>query len=62
MSILSLMSSIKTLKVSKMETIQLNLGCGNQVVTDWINVDYFIGARLSRRPGFSLLNKKLKLF
>lgn len=45
-----------------METIKLNLGCGSQVVEDWINVDYFIGARLSRIPGFSWLNKKIKLF
>lgn len=45
-----------------METIKLNLGCGSQVVADWINVDYFIGARLSRIPGFSWLNKKIKLF
>ncbi|NES06787.1 MAG: hypothetical protein F6K22_30615 [Okeania sp. SIO2F4] len=45
-----------------MEKIKLNLGCGNQVVADWINVDYFIGARLSRIPVFSWLNKKIKLF
>ncbi|MGB3509686.1 MAG: methyltransferase domain-containing protein [Microcoleaceae cyanobacterium] len=45
-----------------METIKLNLGCGDRAITDWINVDYFIGARLSTIPGFSWLNKKIKLF
>lgn len=45
-----------------METIKLNLGCGDRVITDWINLDYFIGARLSIIPGFSWLNKKIKLF
>ena len=42
--------------------MKLNLGCGNQVVERWINVDYFLGARLVKIPGFILINKAFKLF
>lgn len=40
----------------------LNLGCGERVVDGWTNVDYSLGARLAKWPGFKLLNKKLRIF
>ena len=42
--------------------MKLNLGCGSQVVDEWINVDYALGAKLSKIPFFKLVNKKIKLF
>jgi ubiquinone/menaquinone biosynthesis C-methylase UbiE len=42
--------------------MKLNLGCGSQVVNGWLNVDYAVGARLMKIPGFSMLNRKLKFF
>ncbi|XXK59474.1 class I SAM-dependent methyltransferase [Porticoccaceae bacterium nBUS_09] len=42
--------------------MKLNLGCGNQVVDGWINVDYFLGARLVKIPGFSLFNRVFRMF
>lgn len=45
-----------------MEKIRLNLGCGNQVVNGWLNVDYSVGARFAKIPLFTLLNKKLNFF
>ena len=41
---------------------KLNLGCASQVVDGWINVDYFLGARLAKLPLFTFLNSKLKIF
>lgn len=43
-------------------SVRLNLGCGSQVPDEWINVDYALGARFSKIPFFTLINKKLKLF
>ena len=28
--------------------VKLNLGCGQQIIDNWVNVDYFIGARLAK--------------
>jgi predicted SAM-dependent methyltransferase len=42
--------------------MKLNLGCGTQIIDDWLNVDYALGARLTKIPFFKLLNKQLKLF
>jgi len=42
--------------------MKLNLGCGSQVPDGWINVDYAMGARLTKIPFFRSLNAKLKLF
>jgi SAM-dependent methyltransferase len=42
--------------------MRLNLGCGSQVVKDWVNVDYSLGARLAKLPLFAALNRRLKLF
>ena len=42
--------------------MKLNLGCGAHVVDGWINVDYSLGARLSRVPFFRAINKKFRLF
>lgn len=42
--------------------MNLNLGCGSQVLDGWINVDYAIGARLAKVPLFRRFNKKVKLF
>jgi predicted SAM-dependent methyltransferase len=44
-----------------MQPIKLNLGCGAQAVSGWINVDYALGARLSKLPFFNTLNRKLNL-
>jgi SAM-dependent methyltransferase len=43
-------------------TVKLNLGCGEQVVEGWINVDYALGAKLARLPLFKNINNKVKLF
>jgi hypothetical protein len=42
--------------------MKLNLGCGPQTPRGWINVDYSLGASLSRIPGFRALNNRIKLF
>lgn len=42
--------------------MKLNLGCGAHVVDGWINVDYSLGARLSRVPFLRAINKKIRLF
>lgn len=42
--------------------MKLNLGCGQQVVDGWVNVDYALGARFAKLPLFSLLNRRLGLF
>ncbi|ANV90850.1 class I SAM-dependent methyltransferase [Picosynechococcus sp. PCC 8807] len=42
--------------------IKLNLGCGDQVPENWINVDYSLGARLMKFPFFKFINSKLHLF
>lgn len=42
--------------------MKLNLGCGSQVPSGWVNVDYALGARLARLPLFRVLNRKLHLF
>ncbi len=44
-----------------MEKVKLNLGCGNQFIDGWINVDYSLGSKLSKAPFFSLINKQVKL-
>lgn len=41
--------------------LRLNLCSGPDVVEGWINVDFFIGARLSRIPVFGWLAQKLRL-
>ncbi len=41
---------------------KLNLGCGTQVPDGWINVDYALGARLTKIPFFGAFNKKTKMF
>ncbi|MBW2142681.1 MAG: methyltransferase domain-containing protein [Deltaproteobacteria bacterium] len=45
-----------------MKQIKINLGCGNQAIEGWINVDYAFGARLVKLPLFRTINRKLKLF
>jgi predicted SAM-dependent methyltransferase len=42
--------------------VKLNLGCGDQVVDGWTNVDYALGARLTKVPLFRAVNRKLRLF
>ena len=42
--------------------MKLNLGCGDQVPDEWINVDYALGARFTKIPFFSAVNRKIKLF
>lgn len=49
-------------QIIKVQTQKLNLGCGNQVLPDWINVDYALGAKLYKLPLFPWLNSQLKLF
>jgi predicted SAM-dependent methyltransferase len=41
---------------------KVNLGCGAQVVDGWVNVDYAIGARLSRIPLFAAPNRRIGFF
>ena len=41
--------------------LKLNLGCGNQAIPGWVNVDDSIGARLSKFPFFTQINKRIKL-
>lgn len=42
--------------------MKLNLGCGATFVDGWVNVDYSLGARLSKVPLFALVNKRLGIF
>jgi len=42
--------------------VKLNLGCGTTQPQGWINVDYSLGARLSKIPLLSRLNGLLKIF
>lgn len=42
--------------------MKLNLGCGACVVNGWTNVDYGVGARMAKIPGFRALNKRLRIF
>ena len=42
--------------------MKLNLGCGYQIVDGWINVDYGLGARLSKIPFLKSINKRVRLF
>ncbi len=41
--------------------LKLNLGSGNRAIPGWINVDYSIGARLSKLPFFARFSNKTKL-
>ncbi|NTW33610.1 MAG: methyltransferase domain-containing protein, partial [Bacteroidetes bacterium] len=41
--------------------VRLNLGCGPNVITDWVNVDYAFGAKLAKYKLFKILNKKYHL-
>jgi SAM-dependent methyltransferase len=43
-------------------SIKLNLGCGSRTPADWENVDYALGARLAKLPGFGIVNARLRLF
>ena len=45
-----------------MQTIKLNLGCGDHAPPGWINVDHAWGARLSRLPFFRRIDKRFRLF
>ena len=42
--------------------MKLNLGCGSTTPAGWLNVDYALGARLARLPGFGFVNARLRLF
>lgn len=42
--------------------MRLNLGCGSQIIDGWINVDYSLGAKLSKIPLFGLINRRFKFF
>lgn len=42
--------------------VKINLGCGSQIVDEWINVDYSFGAKMAKIPLFPLVNRALKLF
>jgi predicted SAM-dependent methyltransferase len=42
--------------------IKLNLGCGDVQPEGWINVDYSLGARLSKIPLYNSINRVVKLF
>jgi predicted SAM-dependent methyltransferase len=42
--------------------MRLNLGCGEQVVDGWLNVDYALGARVSKIPVIRELAQKTGIF
>ena len=42
--------------------MKLNLGCGQHTPAGWVNVDWSIGARFAKVPGFRALNRRLRLF
>ena len=42
--------------------MKVNLGCGDRVVDGWTNVDYALGARLTRVPLVRTLNRRLRIF
>ncbi len=42
--------------------MKLNLGCGDRVVDGWTNVDYALGARLTKVPLFRAVNRRLRIF
>jgi SAM-dependent methyltransferase len=42
--------------------LKLNLGCGDIQPDGWMNVDYSLGARLSKIPFYSAVNRHVKLF
>ena len=42
--------------------MRLNLGCGAQVVDGWLNVDYALGARISKIPIIRELAQKTGIF
>jgi predicted SAM-dependent methyltransferase len=41
--------------------LKLNLGCGSHTPSDWINVDYAMGAWIAKLPIISLINKNFKI-
>jgi len=41
---------------------KVNIGCGSVKPRGWVNVDYSLGARLTRVPFYNLINRRLKLF
>ena len=46
----------------KKNEYKLNLGCGAQVIDGWVNIDYAIGARISKIPLFAKLNRIVGVF
>jgi len=42
--------------------MKLNLGCGPHTPHGWLNVDYSLGASMSKIPGFRGLNRRLRIF
>lgn len=42
--------------------MKLNLGCGSTTPEGWENVDYALGARFAKLPGFGFINRRLGLF
>lgn len=45
-----------------MRELKLHLGCGNVTPSDWLNVDYALGAQIMKLPFFSFFNSKLNFF
>lgn len=44
-----------------MNDVKLNLGCGAHTPEGWVNVDYALGARIAKIPGFRALNRRLRV-
>ncbi len=42
--------------------MKLNLGCGSKIINGWCNVDYSLGAKLTKVPFFGAVNRKLGVF
>ena len=56
------MHDVTKQKDVKPELVKLNLGCGPQIFSGWINVDYALGARWMKNPLLKRLSKKFGLF
>jgi SAM-dependent methyltransferase len=42
--------------------MKLNLGCGPTIVDSWLNVDYYLGARMVKMPFFRSINRRTQFF
>lgn len=48
--------------ITQKQKEKLNLGCGDKTPSQWINVDYSLGATLNKLPMFPVINSRFKIF